>query len=81
MVLEEQGLLQQLHFSQTCTVIARVIPVRELSLAPHSRSIGIGGRQRSNQIKRRDGITPVASQLLCSLVQALRAPCAKPKKA
>jgi hypothetical protein len=72
MVLEEQGLLQQFHFSQTCTVIARVIPVRELW---HR------GRQRSNQTERRDGIAPVASQLLCSLVQALRAPCAKPEKA
>ena len=81
MVLEEQGLLQQLHFSQTCTVIARVIPVRELSLAPSLQADWHRGttEEQSNKKTRRD--YSVASQLLCSLVQALRAPCAKPKKA
>jgi hypothetical protein len=39
--------------------------------------LGLPGNDVVFQTKRRDGMAPVASQLLCSLVQAPRAPCCK----
>ena len=62
MVLEEEGLLQQFCLSQ-----AAVVGAGAVECAP----------VRKIQNRRRDGMAPVASQLLCSLVQALRAPCCK----